>query len=719
MDSGPLQGLLRHLRRVVGPGDEGRTDAQLLERFARARDEAAFELLLRRHGPMVLGVCRRVLRQEQDAEDAFQATFLTLARKAGSIGKGEALAGWLARVAYRAALRARSAAQRCPAAGLAEPEPPAAGPAGDRVEQDVRPILDEELQRLPEKYRTPVVLCYLEGVSYEEAARRLGWPAGTVATRLRRARELLRRRLARRGLAVSAGAAVPLLTQAAAPAEVPAALLGVALDVARLGPAGGATARALALSEGVCRTMVTNKLRAAAAALGLTVALLGAGTGVLLRRAPAGGEGAPAALPPKDPVLIRVGSEVDGVLELVGTEVKKGEKVDPARVVTVRVGGEPKKYRRLREGDAVEEGQLLARLDDGLAREEVDARIAALEAAEAEGRAAVKTKDEASRRVAEMDARRKVGGARAVSVEEYQGALLVVARYNEEVIVSAARARRAKAELGAARTVLALYELRSPVGGVIETIARAPGEAVQTGETVVVVRKVSAAGAPVEGPKRVAIPARRTGKLVVVGRPLRPGEAVAKEKVVVAEVGFLAVQDGPRSLRPWKKGEALVAGKLVVGRKQLRFRELEVGDKVEAGQAVGLVASALAADHLAAKVAKLDAAEADARAAVSTQKEAERRLAALEKLRRRRVELSEEEYRGAKLTAARYAEEASAKAAQVKAAQAEVRAAALALEMHEVRSPVAGTVTAIYRRRGEVVKALGPVLQVQSEAPAK
>src|SRR5262249_368681 len=163
-------------------------------------DEGAFAALLARHGPMVLGVCRRVLRHTQDAEDAFQATFLVLARKAGAIGRREALGGWLYGVACRVAARARALLLRHrptahrPTADV--PEPVGAGAAVDGASGgEVRLALQEEVARLPAKYRGPVVLCYLEGRTHEEAALDLGWPVGTVKGRLARARELLRRRL--------------------------------------------------------------------------------------------------------------------------------------------------------------------------------------------------------------------------------------------------------------------------------------------------------------------------------------------------------------------------------------------------------------------------------------------------------------------------------------------------------------------------------------------
>jgi RNA polymerase sigma factor (sigma-70 family) len=174
-------------------------DAQLLDRFVERRDEVAFELLVWRHGPMVLGVCRRILQNPHDAEDAFQASFFTLARKADSIARRDSVGAWLYRVAYRIALRARARRAR-----LAQREQPLGDlpvaevgcePADLLAWRELRPVLDAEISRLPEKYRAAFVLCYLEGKTNEQAAEQLGCPKGTVLSRLSRARERLRKRL--------------------------------------------------------------------------------------------------------------------------------------------------------------------------------------------------------------------------------------------------------------------------------------------------------------------------------------------------------------------------------------------------------------------------------------------------------------------------------------------------------------------------------------------
>jgi RNA polymerase sigma-70 factor (ECF subfamily) len=202
------------------------SDAILLERFVMRREEAAFAALVRRHGPVVVGTCRRVLRSEHDIEDVFQTTFLVLARKAALIGWRESVAGWLCAVAHRLALGARAdvSRQRRRETSITrlthsdwDVVPPAAGdgvqerwhapddPLAEAQRRDLREVLDDELLHLPEKYRAPVVLCYLEGRTHAEAARELGWPAGSMSRRLDRARRILKQRLVGRGVSLALG----------------------------------------------------------------------------------------------------------------------------------------------------------------------------------------------------------------------------------------------------------------------------------------------------------------------------------------------------------------------------------------------------------------------------------------------------------------------------------------------------------------------------------
>jgi len=260
--------------------EEG-SDAGLLDRFVRARDEPAFAALMDRHGPMVMGVCRRVLRDAHAVDDAFQATFLVLVRKAASLRRPNLLGNWLYGVAYRVARQARAAAARQPALGRQVEEMPAGEVVAENVWDELRPVLDAEIDRLPEKYRAPVVLCHLEGKTYAEAARALGWAVGTVSGRLARAREKLRKRLSQRGVTLSAAAVGATLCQkgsAAVPAALAQATLRGALFAAsgKAATAGLISAQSLALSQTALRMTLAFKLKLLTA----VVVLGGAAAGV-------------------------------------------------------------------------------------------------------------------------------------------------------------------------------------------------------------------------------------------------------------------------------------------------------------------------------------------------------------------------------------------------------------------------------------------------------
>ncbi len=288
-----LPNLLSPFRTLFGAGTvTGLTDAQLLERFASrsasaAEDilaaEAAFEALVARHGPMVLAVCHRALADPRDVEDAFQATFLVLVRRAGSVRVADSLGRWLYGVSRRVAAKARSRSQRAKLRTTRlEAEPPAPDAPADQA--GALAALDDEVSRLPEKYRAPVVLCYLEGLSHADAADRLRWPVGTVSGRLSRARQLLKDRLVRRGVAPTESSFGMLLAadslRMALPEQLAAATVRAAMG--RASPAGSASASALTLMNEVLRAAVAAKLKAAAAvvlALTLAGAVL-AGTGV-------------------------------------------------------------------------------------------------------------------------------------------------------------------------------------------------------------------------------------------------------------------------------------------------------------------------------------------------------------------------------------------------------------------------------------------------------
>ena len=250
-----LAGVFRKIHSLAGTNE---CDAQLLQQFITQRDEVAFAALLQLHGPMVFAVCRQVLGDTHDAEDAFQATFLVLARKAGSVRQQDSLAAWLHRVALNIARTARINALKRQAHERQAVLMSESKPIDEVAPTDLQPVVLAEVDRLPTKYRVPVVLCYFEGKTHDEAARQLGWPLGTVKGRLSRARDLLCTRLTRRGLALSASGLTAALTPNFAMSQVPAALLARTLDSATL-PLGVVSPQVLILVKGALPTMTALK----------------------------------------------------------------------------------------------------------------------------------------------------------------------------------------------------------------------------------------------------------------------------------------------------------------------------------------------------------------------------------------------------------------------------------------------------------------------------
>jgi RNA polymerase sigma factor (sigma-70 family) len=277
--------LLRHLRRLAAERPNSEPDRDLLRQFLAGGPggEAAFAALVARHGPMVLGVCRSVLGHQQDAEDAFQATFLVLAREARAIRKQASVGSWLHGVAYRLARRAKMQVARRRARQTPVVPPPAGGPLEELRMREGEAILHEELQRLPAKYRAALVLCYWEGKTRDEAAEQLGLARGTLREHLERARNLLRGRLVRRGLTPSVALFATLFAHHSAQALAPglaATTTKTALAFAgKTTPAGLAPAAALALAEGALQTMRIKKWKAALVLL--LVSGLAGGLGLL------------------------------------------------------------------------------------------------------------------------------------------------------------------------------------------------------------------------------------------------------------------------------------------------------------------------------------------------------------------------------------------------------------------------------------------------------
>jgi len=283
--------LLQHLRRLtVSARAESASDRELVESFVADRDDAAFTALFRRHGPMVHGLCRRVLRNDQEADDAFQATFLVFARKAHALRSRDTLSSWLYGVAYRTALKARCAAARRRAHEAAAPVRVPAEPLTEMTVAEAQSVVDQELAALPDKFRSPLVLCCLEGLARDEAARQLGWTVSVLKSRLEQARELLRRRLARRGLTLPAALLSLGMLGSTVQAAVPPALAAATVQATTLVAAGAAanpvvSSNVVFLAEGVLKAMLFAKVKVALAVV-LALAVLGIGvTGAMHMRA--------------------------------------------------------------------------------------------------------------------------------------------------------------------------------------------------------------------------------------------------------------------------------------------------------------------------------------------------------------------------------------------------------------------------------------------------
>jgi RNA polymerase sigma factor (sigma-70 family) len=292
--------LIHHIRRLAKrPELDDDSDAALLRRYVSQRDAMAFAALVERHGPLVWNVCRRALGDAHDAEDAFQAAFLVLFRKADTLRSPDELAGWLHGVAHRVAMKARAARLRQSSEKRLLAEEPAEfhpDPLAELSARELLTVLDEEVQRLPAVYRLPVVLCYLEGRSQEEAARQLGWSAGSVKGRLERGRARLHHRLARRGLTLAAVLTAAEVTHSTASSHAVAALVGVVVRSASTGgmqhaaAAGVVSAQAQALAGEVARGVSPFKITGA---LGLVLATCLTATGLLFHKI----TGAPLSTP--------------------------------------------------------------------------------------------------------------------------------------------------------------------------------------------------------------------------------------------------------------------------------------------------------------------------------------------------------------------------------------------------------------------------------------
>jgi RND family efflux transporter MFP subunit len=485
----PLADVLRHLRLLVGwSSTAGQTDGQLLERFIGRKEEAAFEQLLARHGPMVLGVCRQLLREPEDAEDAFQATFLVLVRRAASIGKRDQLAGWLHGVAHRVAARARAQGARLGQRERQGVEVVAAEPSFQTAWDDRQPVIQEEINRLPDKYRLPVVLCYLEGKTREEAARDLGWTPSAVKGRLERAREQLRKRLTRRGVALSAGALTAIISPQAT--ALPPALVGGTLGAATLlvggksVAAGAVSPQVLSLTDGVIRTMFLAKLKVSAAVL-FVFGIVGAGLAVSVYRSSAAEHGGeeravnpidpapnsdqpardPAAAP-QEPGLPKVQVTYPISRMVVDHQDYTGRTEATTVQITPGATGEIIQI-KFAAGSTVKKGDLLFEIDPRAYQAELDKARAEFDRAQARFKLARQN----------AETQKKLWAMRSTSEEDLARAVLD----SEEALASR---QAAKPSLELAQLHLQSTRVVAPIDGRIGQALVAPGSYVKEGTTV-------------------------------------------------------------------------------------------------------------------------------------------------------------------------------------------------------------------------------------------
>jgi RNA polymerase sigma factor (sigma-70 family) len=293
MQPTPMNRIIQHLLASCGWDGAGMTDGELLTRFLNNRDDAALAALVRRHGPMVWSVCCRLLRSHHDAEDAFQATFVVLVQKAAALPDKETVGNWLYGVAHQTAVRMRAIIAK---RGVRERQVtvmPKPATAEQYVWKDLKAVLDEELSRLPNRYRVLIVLCDLEGMTRKQVAGQLGIPEGTVASRLAAARAMLAKRLTRRGVVVSAALLGAVLSSHAASACVPMMVVSSTIKAVTLVAAGQAAAGVIsptvaALTRGVTKTMFVTKIKSVLAVVLLVGLVLGgAVTGLALFNGPA------------------------------------------------------------------------------------------------------------------------------------------------------------------------------------------------------------------------------------------------------------------------------------------------------------------------------------------------------------------------------------------------------------------------------------------------
>jgi HlyD family secretion protein len=471
MTGGQLQALIRLICKATG-ADGAATDVQYLQRFTSQHDQTAFAALVERHAPLVLGVCGRVLSDPNDVEDAFQATFLVLVRKARSIARPHLLANWLYGVAHRTALDAKTRRIRRQARQHQVTDMPAPDATTELIWSDLRPVLDEEVARLPERFRVPFVLCYLEGRTNDEAARLVGCPKGTVLSRLATARERLRTRLTKRGLAPSAALLATLLWSSALRAHASLKLVRGAIEAA-LTYAGVITVKAtiavevVSLANGVIKTMFWTKLSHAAGVLLIVGAIGSAGVLTWVPRGSAQDDSRAQVVaddPPKDQAQP---TRTEKMKTVVPTEVYTGrtEAVSTTEV-RARASGYLDKV-AAKQGAEVKKGDVLFEIDP----RSYNAEVARAEATLSQ---CVSRFDRAKLAV---DRSRALLNTNSISQEEFEKT--AGQRADAEADLRIAQSSFELAKLNRSYT-----EVRAPASGLIELPPLIVGSLVKANETL-------------------------------------------------------------------------------------------------------------------------------------------------------------------------------------------------------------------------------------------
>jgi RND family efflux transporter MFP subunit len=439
----------------------GVSDGELLHRYL-AGDEAAFELLLWRHQRLVFGVCRRLLHRLHDAEDAFQATFMVLASKARTISRGESLAPWLYRVAYRCALTVRARQARPERPLMPDRDVPAADEAAQSAERrELAAILDEELHRLPEQFRVPAVLCYLTGQTVDEAAAQLGCPRGTVASRLARARERLRVRLSRRGVVLPAGAAVLALAEASRAAAPDALLRGVLMNLHATGHSAAGTAAAVA--NQVVRAMFLRKLVVTTTALALVAGVLLAGSTWAVHALAQGQDRPRPAVAPAAQAAPKADSGPPAQVAQPALAAQQySGRLEPSQVIDIRTraGGTIDRV-HIKEGATVKKGDVLIEIDARAAQLDLEQARANLAAAQAQATLAKATLERMQRLVEQN----------AVAREELEERKAAVASAEANVVLARAKVAHAQLHVDATR-------ITAPIAGQVSRLNVSAGQVI-------------------------------------------------------------------------------------------------------------------------------------------------------------------------------------------------------------------------------------------------